>query len=103
MIITNSTIAKNLKSLIRVRKQSNIFYKLRDEFIETLVLTENAKENYHFMLKVADQYTDPYNFQLKDPETVDVNIIDVYVDITEDMRTVTSHNLQKAFDLLDKF
>lgn len=104
MLITNSKLANNLKALIRTRNCSKIFDKVRDEFIENLSLTENAKENYEFILKVAGYYTDPYNFQLKDPSTVDVDIVNVYVDITEDMRSgVASHNLQKVYDFLDQF
>lgn len=103
MIINNSKISENLKTLIRTRKCSNIFYKLRDEFIETLALTENAKENYNFLLKVADQYTDPYNFQLQDPNSVDVDIINVYIDLLDDMRDVAPHNLQKVYNFLDQF
>lgn len=104
MYVTNNVIAKNVKTLIRVRRQSELFYKLRDEFIEnTLALTDRAKENYKFLLKVADQYTDPYNFQLQDPESVDVDIVNVYIDLMDDMRDVAPHNLQKVYNFLDQY
>lgn len=104
MYVNNSKIAENLKSLIRVRRVSNLFYKLRDEFIEnTLALSDNAKNNYNFLLEAAGYYTDPCNFRLTDPSTVDVDLIEVYINIVEDMRDVAPHNLQKVYNFLDQF
>ena len=103
MYVTNSKISENLKSLIRVRRQSNVFHKLRDEFIETLALSDNAKSNYKFLMEVVGYYTDPYNFRLIDTETIDVELVNIYINITEDMRDVAPHNLQKVFNFLNKF
>lgn len=103
MIINNSKISENLKSLIRVRK-SNIFYKVRDNFIEeSLALSDNAKENYEFLMEVAGYYTDPFNFRLTDPKTIDVDIVNIYIDLTEDMKDVAPHNLQKVYNFLDQY
>ena len=103
MTTTNSKISQNLKSLIRLRRQSNVFYKLRDEFIESLALSDNAKENYEFLMEVVGYYTDPFNFRLKDPKTINVEIVNLYIDITEDMKDVAPHNLQKVYNFLDQF
>lgn len=104
MLLTNSKISENIKSLIRVRKQNRLFYKFRDEFIEEyLAFTENAKENYNFLMEVAGYYTDPFNFRLSNPETVDVDIVNVYINLVEDMMDVAPHNLQKVFNFLDQF
>lgn len=101
MLLTNSKISQNLKSLIHLRK-SNIFYKVRDNFIEeSLALSDNAKENYNFLMEVVGYYTDPFNFRLKDPKTIDVEIVNLYIDITEDMKDVAPHNLQKVYNFLE--
>ena len=104
MLLTNSKISENLKSLIRTRNCSKIFDKFREEFIENnLAFSENAKENYNFLMKAVGYYTDPYNFKLENPDNIDVEIINIYINITEDMRDVAPHNLQKVFNFLDQF